>query len=174
MQWLKNLFGKYKQNEPTIEVESEEEGGVRLPSAWALPISGEVASLKGLPDPVFAKGMMGAGFVIHTDAPTLCSPINGTVSAVFPGGHAIGLTTDDGVEVLIHIGIDSVNLKGEGFHPYVSQGDRVKIGDRLVDVDFAFLKQHLSNSDVIVLFPNIEGGELIVSEQALAWYPGEQ
>ncbi|MBV7433728.1 PTS glucose transporter subunit IIA [Cardiobacteriaceae bacterium TAE3-ERU3] len=173
MQWLKSLFGK-KKNESVVEVESEEEGGVRLPSAWALPVSGEVASLKGLPDPVFAKGMMGAGFVIHTDAPTLCSPINGAVSAVFPGGHAIGLTTDEGVEVLIHIGLDSVNLKGEGFHPHVREGDQVKIGDPLVDIDFALLKQRLSNSEVIVLFPNVEGGEITVSDQELVWQPEVQ
>ena len=173
MKWLKNLFGKdkTKENEPTIEVESEEEGAVRLPSAWSLPISGEIASLKGLPDPVFAKGMMGAGFVIHADSSTLCSPINGVVSAVFPGGHAIGLTSEDNVEVLIHIGIDSVNLKGEGFQPHVKEGDRVKIGDRLIDVDFALLKEHLRNSEVIVLFPNVEGGEITVSDQGLVWQP---
>ena len=171
MQWLKNLFGKNKTEikGPVTEPELEEEDVVRLPSAWAQPISGEIASLEGLPDPVFAKGMMGAGFVIRADVSTICSPVNGVVSAVFPGGHAIGLTSDDDVEVLIHIGIDSVNLKGEGFQLHVKEGNQVKIGDRLIDVDFALLKQHLRNSEVIVLFPNVEGGEITVSDQGLVW-----
>jgi len=99
------------------------------------PIAGRVVPLAEIPDPMFADGTMGPGVGIDPTGDTVVAPAAGTVTTVFPSGHAIGLTLADGVELLIHVGIDTVELKGEGFRPLVAQGAQVKAGDELVIFD---------------------------------------
>ena len=91
--------------------------------------------LNEVPDPVFAKGTMGPGIAITPSGDTAYSPGNGTVVAAQPTGHAFGLVLDGGIEVLIHIGIDTVNLKGEGFDVKVKAGQKVRAGTPLVTFD---------------------------------------
>ncbi|CAM3656075.1 PTS glucose transporter subunit IIA [Erysipelothrix urinaevulpis] len=101
---------------------------------------GTMKSLDSVPDAVFAQKMMGDGFAIELEEGKIYSPVDGEITLVFPTGHAYGITTDRGVEVLIHIGIDTVELEGQGFNGKVKQGSRVKQGDLLTEVDLDFIR----------------------------------
>lgn len=101
------------------------------------PVTGAVVALADVPDKVFASGAMGAGLGIVPEEDRVYSPVSGTVQAVMKTGHAYGIKSDDGVEVLVHIGIDTVQMKGEGFVSAVSRGDRVEAGALLATVDRA-------------------------------------
>lgn len=99
------------------------------------PMDGVVKALSEVPDPVFAGGVMGPGVAIEPSGDTVYAPGAGTIAAAQPTGHAFGIVLDGGIEVLIHVGIDTVNLKGEGFDVKVKSGDRVEIGTPLVTFD---------------------------------------
>lgn len=99
------------------------------------PLEGAIMPLEQLPDEAFASGAMGKGIVIEPSFGRLISPVNGTVTTVFPTGHAIGITSDDGAELLIHVGVNTVKLKGQYFDKQVKEGDRVKAGDLLLNFD---------------------------------------
>ena len=99
------------------------------------PLDGTVVALSDVPDPVFGKGIMGPGVAIEPSGNTAYAPGSGVVVAAQPTGHAFGLALDNGVEVLIHVGIDTVKLKGEGFDIHVAKGDRVRTGTPLVTFD---------------------------------------
>ena len=99
------------------------------------PVAGRVVPLSDVPDEMFSDGTMGPGIAIEPTDDVVTAPADGTVESVFPTGHAIGLRLNDGTELLIHIGIDTVSMKGDGFETLVAAGDVVKTGDPLVRVD---------------------------------------
>lgn len=105
------------------------------------PVKGRLISIKDVPDITFSEEMVGKGVAVIPEENELYSPVSGTVTTVFPTSHAIGLTTKDGIDILLHIGLDTVNLQGEGFEVKVKEGDEVKAGDLLVVVDFEKVKQ---------------------------------
>ncbi len=104
------------------------------------PMEGQVIKTSELTDDTFRSGLLGTGVGIIPTSGTVVSPVDGTVTALFPTLHAIGLTSDSGVEMLIHIGQDTVQLEGEGFEAFVKQNDRVKKGQKLVEVDLKFVE----------------------------------
>lgn len=116
------------------------------------PLAGEVKELSQATDPVFAQGLMGRGVVIVPSQGQLVSPVNGRVTVFFPTKHAIGILSDEGVEILMHIGMDTVNLEGKGFEGYVSQGDKVKVGDKLISFDIDMIKKagYVTETPVII------------------------
>ena len=99
------------------------------------PVEGEVVPLSKVPDPTFSQEMLGPGVAIQPARGRVVSPVNGTVSQVFDTGHAVTLVSDEGVEILIHIGIDTVQLKGEHYTPITQNGAHVMIGDVLIEFD---------------------------------------
>lgn len=105
------------------------------------PIEGKAISLEEVGDGVFSEGMLGKGVAIEPSVGRAVSPVDGTVSTVFDTKHAVGLTSDNGAEVLIHIGLDTVKLNGEHFNTHVKPGDRVKAGDLLVEFDIEKIKE---------------------------------
>ena len=104
------------------------------------PLTGQVKELSQATDPVFASGVMGQGLVIEPSQGELTSPVNGTVTVLFPTKHAIGIVSDEGVELLIHIGMDTVGLDGKGFESLVAQGDHVTVGQKLIRFDMDVIK----------------------------------
>ena len=104
------------------------------------PLAGEVRELATATDPVFSQGLMGQGVVIEPSEGLLTAPFDGVVSAFFPTKHAIGLISDAGTEILIHIGMDTVKLDGKGFEAFVQQGDQVKQGQKLLTFDIDLIK----------------------------------
>ncbi|EEV34419.1 PTS system protein [Enterococcus gallinarum EG2] len=105
------------------------------------PLAGRVVPLNEVKDQVFSSGAMGKGIAIDPANGTLVAPADGTITTLFPTGHAIGLTTTDGVEILMHIGMDTVELEGKGFEIFVKQEDQVKKGDLLVKFDLSLIKE---------------------------------
>ncbi len=122
---------------------------------FLMPVNGEVIDIKDIPDPVFADKMMGDGFGIKPSSNEILSPVDGEVVSIFPTNHAIGLKTKEGIEVLIHVGIDTVNLKGEGFSSSVKVGDNVVAGDLLLTVDFESIKDKVPSIITPVIFTAI-------------------
>ncbi len=116
---------------------------------------GEVVPLHEVDDEVFASKAMGDGGAIVPVEGELFSPVNGKVTAVFPTGHAVGITTDSGLEILLHIGINTVELKGKGFKQLVTEGQKVHQGDKLVDFDLNYIKDAGYNPTIMELVTNM-------------------
>lgn len=104
------------------------------------PMSGQVLKLSEIKDPAFSSEMIGKGLAINPNNGKVCSPVDGKVSMLFETNHAIGITSDKGLDILIHIGMDTVELKGKGFSSSVKNGDRIEVGQALIDVDLDLLK----------------------------------
>lgn len=105
------------------------------------PVSGKIVDLSKVDDETFANEIMGKGIAILPDNGTIFSPVNGTITSVFPTKHAIGITSEEGLEILIHIGIDTVKLDGKYFTSLVKNGDAVKIGDKLINFDIKAIEK---------------------------------
>ena len=118
------------------------------------PLKGKVLPLSEVDDKVFSSGLMGQGVAVEPAVGETYAPIDGKVTVLMPSKHAIGITTDDGIELLIHIGIDTVELGGEGFVSHVKQGDRINRGDRLVSFDMDAIKKAGKPCIVIVVVTN--------------------
>lgn len=118
------------------------------------PVKGKLISLSEVDDPVFSEGMMGPGFAVQPEADELYSPVAGEITSIFPTNHAIALKCEDGKEILIHIGIDTVELKGAGFEILVKEGEKVTSKTQLACVNRAFLKEQNKANTIMVLFPN--------------------
>ena len=134
-------------------------------SAIVAIADGELIDIKTVPDPVFAEDMMGksTAFKYNKDKVTLCSPANGTLGVLFPTGHAFGIVTNEGVEILIHCGVDTVNANGDGFKLLKKkQGDTVKAGDPIVEVDIKKLSATYDMSTMLIITnPNEKEYEFI-------------
>ena len=141
---LTYMFGYEDEKEVATEVETErlvqEETTGNIPASLqnetlVTPIVGDVVALADVNDPVFSSGAMGQGIAVKPSQGVVYAPADAEVSIAFPTGHAFGLKTADGAEVLIHVGIDTVSMNGEGFEAKVAQGDKVKAGDILGTFD---------------------------------------
>ncbi len=105
------------------------------------PIEGEVISIKEVNDPTFAEEMLGKGIAIIPSKGRVVAPVDGEITILFDTKHAVSITSEQGVEMLIHVGLDTVKLKGEPFTAYVKAGDKVKAGDLLVEFDIEKIKE---------------------------------
>ncbi|MGX7125605.1 PTS sugar transporter subunit IIA [Enterococcus viikkiensis] len=126
------------------------------------PVSGNVIEITEVNDPVFSQKMMGEGFAIKPTNGEINSPINGRVKSIFPTLHAVALETTGGQEMLLHIGIDTVELQGEGFQSSLTEGQKIKIGDPLVQVDLAVLAEKGKDNVIVVVLPELKDKQVIV------------
>ena len=126
------------------------------------PFTGEAHPITDTPDEAFAGKMMGDGYMVMPEEGVVYAPEDSTVSFVFPTNHAIGLTTEDGVEYLLHIGVDTVKLEGKGFEMFVNNGDFVKKGDKLMAFDIQYIKEHAKSEACIAVFTGLTEEEEIV------------
>jgi PTS system N-acetylglucosamine-specific IIC component len=143
------------------------------PAAFVAPINGTLLALEAVPDEVFSKKMMGDGFAIDPSDGVVVSPVDGTVKTVFATKHAIGIEANDGSEILLHFGIDTVNLKGEGFTVYVEAGQQVRRGDKLAEIDLAAIKDKVPSVITPVVFTNLPGGARVVLKKSGRVQQGE-
>lgn len=120
------------------------------------PISGKMLALENVPDPVFAKKMMGDGIAVDPVNGKVVSPIDGKIIQVFPTKHAVGISTNNGVEILIHIGLDTVNLNGEGFTSHVNEGDQVKQGELLISFEIDLVREKAKSTVTPIIITNTE------------------
>ena len=126
---------------------------------------GEVIALEQVKDPVFSQKMMGDGFAVEPANGNIVSPVSGTVSSVFPTKHALGLVTEAGLEVLVHIGLDTVSLEGKPFTVHVAEGQKVAAGDLLVTADVDAIREAGRETSTIVVFTNADAIQSVKLEQ---------
>lgn len=125
------------------------------------PITGKLVQLEDVPDPVFSEKMMGDGLAIEPDEGLVVAPVDAKVLQVFPTKHAVGLETNNGIEILIHIGLETVSLNGEGFECFVKEGDKVKKGDKLISFDLDIIKEKAKSTVTPVIITNGDRAESI-------------
>ena len=121
------------------------------------PITGELLPISEVPDQVFNQKIMGDGFAIKPTEGRVYSPVSGKVLNVFPTKHAVALESKDGLEILVHFGMDTVTLKGEGFTAHVSEGDKVSANDLLLSVDLDVVSTKVPSLITPVIFTNLDG-----------------
>ncbi len=119
-------------------------------------VDGRLKKLEKVADPAFAQKMLGDGAAIDPQNELIVAPCEGTITMMYPTLHAFGITNTDGVEILVHIGIDTVRLKGKGFTKYVEQGSYVRPGDKIISFDPRYLHDEDLDMTIMVLFPGIE------------------
>ena len=125
---------KEETEKPDTNTETKEENLIQKDDIIS-PISGTLMKLEDVQDGAFSTGALGKGAAILPEEGMVYAPVNGVVTTLFPTLHAIGITSDEGVEVLIHIGLDTVQLHGEGFEAFVKQGDHIEKGQKLIQFD---------------------------------------
>lgn len=143
---FKKLFGK-KEVVKSVDLKS--------------PITGNLVELESVPDPVFAEKMMGDGLAIEPTEGVVVSPVSGEIVQLFPTKHALGIKAENGAEILIHIGLETVSLKGEGFQAHVSEGSKVKAGDKLITFDLDFIKENAKSTITPIIITNGDALEKI-------------
>ncbi|QHE51031.1 PTS glucose transporter subunit IIA [Pontibacillus sp. HMF3514] len=148
---LKKLFGK-KNDQNTEEV-------------LVSPLNGKILELSEVPDPVFSQKMMGDGLAIEPSEGKVVSPVEAEIVQLFPTKHAVGLKTDSGLEVLIHIGLETVSMEGEGFEGHVEVGDKVKPGDDLISFDMDLVNEKAKSTITPVILTN--GDDVVESKEVL-------
>lgn len=120
------------------------------------PIDGKVMDLSKVPDDIFAEKMAGDGIAIEADGDIVVAPADGEVTLIFKTNHAFGLLLDNGVEVLVHVGLDTVSLCGEGFQRLTEEGKRVKAGDPILKIDRSYINERSCSFITPVLITNVE------------------
>ncbi|MBT2755013.1 PTS glucose transporter subunit IIA [Mesobacillus foraminis] len=145
---FKKLFGKKEEPVKTIQLMA--------------PLSGTAVPLERVPDPVFSEKMMGDGLAIEPAEGLVVSPVDGEIMQVFPTKHAIGIRAKNGAEILIHIGLETVSLNGEGFQTYISEGDKVKTGDKLVAFDMEIIKEKAKSTVTPIIITNTDQAASLV------------
>lgn len=129
------------------------------------PLEGQIVPLDVVPDPVFSQKMIGDGFAVNPTNGTVVSPVDGEVISVFPTKHAVSVKSTDGREILIHVGLETVSLNGEGFTSFVSDGQRVQKGQKLLEADFNVIKEKVPSIITPVIFTNLAEDEKVVIEE---------
>lgn len=120
------------------------------------PMTGDIIEITQVEDEVFSEKMVGDGVAIEPREGIVVSPVQGRIVQIFPTKHALGIETEDGLEILIHIGLDTVELKGEGFKSYVKVGDEVKVGDKLLEVDLDFIRKSGRSTVSPIIITNMD------------------
>ena len=132
-----------------------------IPAEWVMPLTGDILAASDIPDPAFAAGALGASFAINPADGTVRSPVNGQIATVFPTRHAIGIEADNGLEILIHFGIDTVKLDGAGFTALVKEGERVSAGQAILQVDLDAIRDKVPSLVTPIIFTAYDDGETV-------------
>lgn len=138
------MFSIFKKKESVNTIECKDDEIVACANGKLIPIE-EVS------DPAFASKMMGDGIALELHEETICAPCNGSLDVAYPTGHAFGITRNDGVGMIIHIGVNTVESNGKGFKVLVKQGQTVKAGDPLVKVDLKALKEKYDMTTMLII-----------------------
>lgn len=139
-----NLFKKTNK-EPNLEI--------------IAPVNGEVIPLEEVPDPVFSEKMMGEGIAIMPTDGKFHAPVNGKVIQVAPTNHAVGILAEDGTEILMHVGLETVSLKGEGLHVKVEVEDKVTVGQLLIEADIEYIREHAKSIVTPIVITNSQNSD---------------
>ncbi|WP_372402379.1 glucose-specific PTS transporter subunit IIBC [Bacillus spizizenii] len=149
------MAGGVPDTAATLETETDKQQKPASGETFIYPLKGETVSLTDVHDQVFSEKMMGEGFAIDPSEGKVVAPADGEIVSIFPTKHAIGFMSARGTEILIHVGIDTVKLSGEGFEAHVTSGQAVKQGELLLTFDLDYIKQHAASAVTPVIFTNV-------------------
>lgn len=152
--WIIGFDDPVDETDQVHEKKSQPLNGTEKFSKVASPINGEIIELQNINDETFSSGIMGKGVAIKPTEGKLYAPTEGTITATFRSGHAVGLTTEEGLEILIHIGIDTVTLEGKHFTSFVEKGQKVKQGDLLIEFDIDAIEREGFDISTVVIVTN--------------------
>ena len=139
---LKSLVSDDKKDTGTIEI--------------IAPLSGEIVNIEDVPDVVFAEKIVGDGIAIKPTGNKMVAPVDGTICKIFETNHAFSIESDSGIELFVHFGIDTVELKGEGFKRIAEEGQRVKVGDPVIEFDLPLLEEKAKSTLTPVVISNMD------------------
>ncbi|ETS33537.1 PTS glucose transporter subunit IIA [Photorhabdus temperata] len=139
---LKSLVSDDKKNSGTIEI--------------VAPLSGEIVNIEDVPDVVFAEKIVGDGIAIKPAGSKIVAPVDGTIGKIFETNHAFSIESDNGIELFVHFGIDTVELKGEGFKRIAEEGQRVQKGDLVLEFDLKLLEERAKSTLTPVVISNMD------------------
>lgn len=120
------------------------------------PVKGEAVNIEQVPDEVFATKMVGDGVGLIPLEGVVYAPVDGEIVQLFKSKHAVGIRTDEGLEILIHVGVDTVHMNGEGFEYYVAENQRVKAGEKLMTFDIELIKKKAKSAMIPMLITNMD------------------
>ncbi|CAH0534163.1 PTS system glucose-specific EIIA component [Vibrio stylophorae] len=143
------LFDIFKK---MISGDSAKSGAIEV----IAPLSGEIVNIEDVPDVVFAEKIVGDGIAIKPAGNKMVAPVSGTIGKIFETNHAFSIESDDGIELFVHFGIDTVELKGEGFTRIAEEGQRVNVGDTIVEFDLALLEEKAKSTLTPVVISNMD------------------
>ncbi|MFJ8528778.1 PTS glucose transporter subunit IIA [Bacillus sp. NPDC094106] len=129
--------------------------------AIVAPLTGEVKNIEEVPDPVFAGRMMGDGVAIVPTEGVVVSPVDGEIVQLFHTKHAVGIKAKNGTEILIHVGLETVKMEGEGFEAHVAEGQAVKKGDKLISFDLELIREKAKSTITPIVITNTDAAESI-------------
>ena len=158
---LDKLFGKKDNTSKEVKIYA--------------PLSGEVVNIEDVPDVVFSEKIVGDGIAIRPNGDTIVAPVNGTIGKIFETNHAFSIESEDGVELFVHFGIDTVELKGEGFTRLAEEGQKVKAGEPIIKFDLALLSEKAKSVLTPIVISNMDeisnlqkfSGEVIQGESVV-------
>lgn len=165
--FFKNLFNSEENKEEVV---------VSKANTLVAPVSGKAMPLSEVPDPVFAEKLAGDGAAIMAEGDTVVAPADGEVTLIFKTKHAFAMTLENGLEILVHIGLETVSLDGEGFEQLVEQGTKVKAGTPLIKIDREFILSKglslatpvlITNVDATKSISAVETGNVVAGETTL-------
>lgn len=156
---------KEKDEESTVENDVEIEETVNKVEMLAAPVSGKVVSIKEVPDQTFSEELLGKGAAVDPEDGVVVSPVDGTIVHLFETKHAVAIKTESGMEILVHIGIDTVKMNGEGFKGFVKDGDAVKKGQKLVEFDLNLVKEKAASPITMIVVTNSESMKFVSTEK---------
>ncbi len=142
MGFLNKLFGIKKSQSKKVEI--------------IAPLCGEIVSLEDVPDVVFSEKIVGDGIAIRPTGDTIVAPVNGTIGKIFETNHAFSIESEDGVELFVHFGVDTVELKGEGFSRIAAEGQEVKVGDPVLKFDLEAIEPKAKSVLTPVVISNMD------------------
>lgn len=120
------------------------------------PLSGEIVNIEDVPDVVFSEKIVGDGIAVRPNGDVIVAPVNGTIGKIFETNHAFSIESDEGIELFVHFGIDTVELKGEGFTRVATEGQKVKVGDPVIKFDLAVLEAKAKSVLTPVVISNMD------------------
>lgn len=159
---IKSNLEDYLKNPAAYHEEAviiEQNTASDVKDVFVAPVQGEMKLISETPDETFSQKMMGDGVVIFPTGNEVVSPCNGKIRMIFPTKHAIGIESDEGVEMLIHVGIDTVKLNGEGFEVLVNVDDQVKKGDKLLTFDLNYIRKNAASDATVLVFSNLSSDQ---------------
>ena len=137
------------------------------------PLSGKIVPLEEVPDEVFAQKMVGDGVAIDPTSEFVLAPCDGKIGKIFNTNHAFSMESTDGIELFVHYGVDTIELEGKGFERFVSQGDDVKAGDKILSADLEYLKANAKSVITSVIISNVEDLKTFVVGNEIKAVAGE-